>query len=389
MDPLELQRILRRSEGSKLEFKREFYALNSNAHERHWSEFIKDILALANGNIGYAGQTGYLIIGADDKINSNGTRVLHSCAEIAISQQQIQNRVNSSCNPPVPDLQLERIPIGNDQLIIMVIPPSSFLHETIKDLTTTTTTFHKGTVFVRRGEDIHNATQDERDAIRNEKQRVFESKHIQSRLERRIKVSEEFIESRQADLTEQRLFLTPERYQTLNQIREEIDVERIVLDYLKTKLRFEQSLLPLNTDTGQRGKKYFEYAIKILKEKIPRIPSTLDAAKDIIEEMRDEARNALETAIKYGSSQPRIYHLLMELYDIRGESFRVYELGRDATDFSCDFADLYRLHMKICHFIKEWYEDYKEEAETYIQRHKQKLCQILKVEAVDDEGNPV
>jgi hypothetical protein len=77
--------ILQPAESSKLDFKIEPYRLNESKPNNQkdvqkwqdeknqaWAELTKDILALANGNIGTATQTAYLIIGADDKLNSDG-----------------------------------------------------------------------------------------------------------------------------------------------------------------------------------------------------------------------------------------------------------------------------------------------------------------------------
>ena len=85
MDSEELGELLRQPEGLKLDFKSEFYKIDhpdNNVKKLHWDEFIKDILALANGNVGVAGQTAHLIIGVGDKLKADGTRDLYDVGDI-------------------------------------------------------------------------------------------------------------------------------------------------------------------------------------------------------------------------------------------------------------------------------------------------------------------
>lgn len=69
VNPDQLRALLSKPEAATLDFKREFYKLNDPdqlTKEKQRGEFTKDILALANGNAANAGETAYLIIGADD-----------------------------------------------------------------------------------------------------------------------------------------------------------------------------------------------------------------------------------------------------------------------------------------------------------------------------------
>lgn len=76
----------------------------SEAKEIQWGEFVKDVLSLANGNVGYAGHSGYLVIGADDKLKQDGTLNLRDVGDETPTQKQILEKVNSYCSPPLPDL---------------------------------------------------------------------------------------------------------------------------------------------------------------------------------------------------------------------------------------------------------------------------------------------
>jgi len=389
MELRELQQLLRRPEGPKLDFKRDFYDIDSEGSERHWNEFIKDILPLANGNIGYAGEPGYLVIGADDKLNYDGTRKLHSGGDVNLDQQQALRKINSSCNPPVAELKFDKVVVSDCQIFVITVPPDPYLHETIRDLKLIRTSYNKGTVFIRRGDDISNATQEERDAIRSEKQRIFKSARVTSGLERRITAAEIFIEEGKADIAEKRSLSTSEKPINLELLKDEINLEMHILDYLKTKLRFEQGLLSSSAEKSQKSKKFLDYARRLLSDKLPRIQNSLsENASTIIDEIRDDAKNALEAAINYGNAQPRTYLLLMQIYDHKQEPLGAYDLGCEALKIEHEFADLHRFHLKICHFVRASIEGYQEEAEISIEQNKRRLCQILKVEAVDEWGHP-
>ncbi len=187
----ELLRLLDKKEGLKLDFKRE-YKLNENPPagtdrnmwsqfiKGQWDEFIKDVIALANGNVGMADQDAHLIIGVDDDLSSGGVREIYDTERLKITEQQILLKVNSACNPPIPSLTCERLMIGGKQIIVITISPSPYVHETTRILKTTKGSFDKtgvlrhcenGTIysprtaFVRRGEGTFPATADERRAI--------------------------------------------------------------------------------------------------------------------------------------------------------------------------------------------------------------------------------
>src|SRR5438309_11562100 len=113
MTPEELRYLLSQSEGLKLDFKREYHLDKTPppgidgqlwtkfvAGQRH--EFIKDILALTNGNVGTADQPGYLIIGAgDDKlIQPPEERPLFDTRSFQISSSDVLQLINAACHPP-------------------------------------------------------------------------------------------------------------------------------------------------------------------------------------------------------------------------------------------------------------------------------------------------
>lgn len=195
----ELRVILSKSEGLKLDFKRQ-YKLNSTPPAStdkqvwvkfvngQWDELIKDILALTNGNAGTVSQTAILLIGAGDELSPDGTRLLYDTSELQVSAQMILQKVNTACYPPIPDLQLQKVHLNGCQILVITIPPSPHVHETSRQLETTRGEFDDlgrlrfvkpdrmysaHTVFIRRGEDVFPAMHEERKVLEKEKESLF------------------------------------------------------------------------------------------------------------------------------------------------------------------------------------------------------------------------
>jgi len=173
MDSKKLQELIRQPEGLKLDFKREFYKIDhpdKRVRKWQWDEFIKDILALANGNVGVAAETAYLIIGVENQLKADGTRDLYDVGDVSCTRQQILEKVNSACSPPLPDAHCDTVVLEEHSIFVVSIPPSPHLHETTRRLATPSGTAHpESTVFIRRGEGTFPATIPERRAIEADK----------------------------------------------------------------------------------------------------------------------------------------------------------------------------------------------------------------------------
>lgn len=194
MNSEELQKLILQDEGIKLDFKRE-YKLNKTPPdgtdkqrwimfiEGQWHEFIKDIIALTNGNVGTADQVGRLIIGVDDELLPDGTRNLYDTSHLQITTRQIIAKVNSACEPPIPDIDCERIVLDRKSICVISIPPSPHVHETNRQLEITKGDFNqagqlvnvkkeiytKYTAFIRIGENVSPASSRDRRALESDK----------------------------------------------------------------------------------------------------------------------------------------------------------------------------------------------------------------------------
>lgn len=175
MDSQQLKQLISQPEGLKLDFKRELHKLKHSEKDyakKQRDEFIRDILSLTNGNVNTAEQKGYLIIGVGDELKPDGARDLFDVSN-PLTPKQILQRVNSACDPPIPDVHCEALEVDGKNIFVVSIPPSPHLHRTVRDLTTPSTTYPTGTVFIRRNEEIFPATPEECDVILREKEGVF------------------------------------------------------------------------------------------------------------------------------------------------------------------------------------------------------------------------
>jgi predicted HTH transcriptional regulator len=137
MERERVEQLLTQPEGPTLDFKQEWYHLSHSSHDvRRFQrdELVKDIIALANGSATTAGETAYLIIGADDAIGPNGRRELYDVSDPLPSRRELLDKINSACAPALEDLRCEAMEIAGKRLLVIAIPPSPHLHETTREL---------------------------------------------------------------------------------------------------------------------------------------------------------------------------------------------------------------------------------------------------------------
>ena len=177
MDEITLRKILRRYEGANLEFKRQWYELespNSKKAEADKGEMIKDILSLANGNTNGAGEESYLIIGAANETDESGDRELFDVVSAKpITRQRILDIVNPFCDPSIEDILCEDFLIDGKKLLVITILASPHVHETTQKLKTARVPYDKYTVFVRHAEGVRTASTKERLALQEIKKLRF------------------------------------------------------------------------------------------------------------------------------------------------------------------------------------------------------------------------
>lgn len=164
IDPDRLALFLTQNESPTLEFKREWYKLegDSTAAARQKDELVKDILALANGNAEVVGETSFLVIGAGDHREADGSRRVYDLGDSVPSPGQILDIVRAAASPPLAYLEVQPFQVGEARLFAVAIPPSPHIHETTRKLQT----YSKYAVFIRKGDEVDLASEGEREVLR-------------------------------------------------------------------------------------------------------------------------------------------------------------------------------------------------------------------------------
>ncbi len=176
MDTSQLKQLLRETENPKIEFKSGWYCSTDQLDDKGWGEFLKDIISLANGNIGYIGQTGYLIVGASDTDPEyNKLRDTFHVSDVGMLSniQKLREvtlrKVREICSPPLSDIKIYFIELEEyKNLLIIEIPSPIDILKLDRDLNTRGMRFKKGTVLIRIGQDISVADPTEISVIKQE-----------------------------------------------------------------------------------------------------------------------------------------------------------------------------------------------------------------------------
>jgi predicted HTH transcriptional regulator len=155
----ELEKIIAQGENAKVDFKRQWYK-DAGKNELK-SEFVKDMLALANGDIHTTDKTAYLIIGITD-----GTTDAYSFDDSAIPRsldkltKQLLEILNNYAQPEFLSLKVEWVDYQQEELLVLSVLPHPRLISLSKDLRLKKGTDNKGTVYYRIGENNRVASAD-------------------------------------------------------------------------------------------------------------------------------------------------------------------------------------------------------------------------------------
>lgn len=172
----ELKTIIKEGENAKVDFKSEWYKYTEAKKPKINNEFVRDMFALANGDIHSVDKTSYLIIGVmdnndkreDDKVISiedieNKIYDFDKSKMLFLDKftQQLLDTLNNYAQPEFLALDIEWYEIGEDtNILVLAIPPHGRLISLSQDLNLGNTTDKKGTVYYRIGENVRVASAD-------------------------------------------------------------------------------------------------------------------------------------------------------------------------------------------------------------------------------------
>lgn len=161
MDSDQVKNLLAEVENPKLEFKSSWYCGEDKLDDKGWGEFLKDLIALANGNIGYVGRAAYLIIGVSDldpEPNSLRERFHIDNVGMLSNLQSLREvtlrKLRETCSPSLSDIKINFVDVDGKNLLVFEMPVSVDLLKLDRDLNTRGLRFKKGTVLLRFGQDI-------------------------------------------------------------------------------------------------------------------------------------------------------------------------------------------------------------------------------------------
>jgi len=166
-----LDKLLIMQENPKLDFKRDMYKISGKGQDvpRQKDEMIKDVLAIANGNTSFVGESGFLVIGVSDTVDGFGVREIHGVRDPLPKATELIQIVNGACDPPLDTLHCDVIIVENKRVLMIRIPPTPHVHETTRKLLTPKKEYSEHVVFIRHESEIIIASHRDRTALQQMK----------------------------------------------------------------------------------------------------------------------------------------------------------------------------------------------------------------------------
>jgi hypothetical protein len=148
------------------------YVLSGQGKGKALDEVAKDIIALTNTAGRKTGDYAYLVIGAGDTLEADGTRKREDVRQYCYAAASFLSIANTRCSPPIPDIQYEQIELDGNHYGVVTVPPSPHMHTLTRDLDTPKGVWRKGSVLIRHGDEVAVASYEEMVVMKREKERL-------------------------------------------------------------------------------------------------------------------------------------------------------------------------------------------------------------------------
>lgn len=184
MEVKKLKSLIEKGENAKVDFKREWYWNNKtpkHQKSKNKEEFVKDIVALTNGDKFTASETAYLIIGITDDTKEVYDFDKSALESLEKMKQELFNFINNYAQPRIIDLNLEWVNIENTRVLVISVLPQDSVISLVKNINK----YHQGTTLFRIGEDVKVPTADEIIQLQEAKKSYSKTKKLQEMREQK------------------------------------------------------------------------------------------------------------------------------------------------------------------------------------------------------------
>ncbi|MCK4840605.1 MAG: ATP-binding protein [Methylococcales bacterium] len=160
----QLKDLLKKNESPVLEFKREWYWNDSTSPSEmsdKWGEFLKDIISLSNGYLGFVGVHRYLVIGFSEstqEIHDVGIKKIKSLNSIKAFRKTLIQKLEGYTQPAFISIDIEFVKLDEKEVLIFEIPSPGHITELKKELKTKTRVLDAGTVIIIAHALLHSTT---------------------------------------------------------------------------------------------------------------------------------------------------------------------------------------------------------------------------------------
>ncbi|CAA6822547.1 MAG: Unknown protein [uncultured Sulfurovum sp.] len=281
----EVHTLIAKNESPKLDFKRQWYK-----KEELKTELIKDIIALANGNIHTIGHPSYLIIGIKENSNGNELYDVETESNLETIKKQLLQNLQKYATPAIHDLTIEKFMISSKNIVVITIP----FHPYLIILKEKLRQFSKDTLLYRAGEGTVSADYATRktfeDAINRYVQKNEDTTNLTTRINKYTPDESEYYGA--VDYMK----ITTKRLQDISSILKFVSQRQKVYNDLITKSANEINLL--KKSSNQKNMSQVQKIFKLLSNDTMKYANFINSQLSILSDSRQDIFNSIKKIIE-------------------------------------------------------------------------------------------